>query len=675
MKNGLCLILILIGFYSFGQEKDSLLNQYFFESGLAIQDTSGLEVFESYDPSGSYWAIDSFSEETVFHRAMMYTDASDSLNSYALRIGKGGHIYSMIGAFGESVPPQYRPQQWVQDSYGGGTSYAPWVDEVWQMVSVDGTLNNPPDSSYFIHQSGVYLKTPNQTQPFFSPILSEFYDADKQSYSIINWGQQAHTEDLLNVDHRSGLLYYSKYTHIGHGIIEVDQMIYNFGADNMNFINVPWGGVRNSNLDHFFISNPTNEFSLANAVYGQGPVVQTGSTGGWMGWSDQESGDSPALIMVHPTSTVSNNNVFRYGSAGANPSNPRDYNVFEMIRFPAAGQLDFGKCMSFRYYYVFAGSVDAAREKILNLDLSSFAMDASFTPPKEEVGSLHYQFDYQDGQFYVSLIDTLGSLELRQSPFLNSYPVFRITAFDGSEYISTDPYHLSTVPYDGQTLSLDLLGFYDKPMVLSVQSDTVCAGDSYNFPDGAEVNDVQEPLVYISTLTANAFEGDSLIVSRLEVSQIDNTVIQAQDSLIAVAEDVFYQWLDCLNDYAAIQGDTFMTFMPGQSGSFAAQISNLECVDTSSCIQFIPTNTHSKSITSSFTVFPNPSEGSFVLQTNKSFDPFISQLYNASGQLIESCFIKDERDLYFNLDLPSGYYILKLNCEGYSDQYLKIIIE
>lgn len=675
MKNGLCLILVLKAFYSFGQEKDSLLNQYFFESGLTIQDTTGLEVFESYNPSGSYWAIDSFSEETVFHRAMLYTDASDSLNSYALRIGKGGHIYSMIGAFGESIPPQYRPQPWVQDSYGGGTSYAPWVDEVWQMVSVDGSLNNPPDSSYFIHQSGVYLKTPSQTQPFFSPILSEFYDENKQSYSIINWGQQAHTEDLLNVDHRSGLLYYSKYTHIGHGILEVDQMIYNFGTDNMNFINVPWGGVRNSNLDHFFISDPTNAFSLANAVYGQGPVVQTGSTGGWMGWSDQESGDSPALIMVHPTSTVSNNNVFRYGSAGANPSNPRDYNVFEMIRFPAPGQLDFGKCMSFRYYYVFAGSIEAARAKILDLDLSSYAMDAAFTPPKDEVGSLHYQFDYQDGQFYVSLIDMLGSLELKQSPFLNSYPVFRITASDGFEYITTDPYYFSSVPYDGQTLGLELLGFYDKPMVLSVQSEAVCAGDSYSFPDGSVVNDLQESIVHINTLTANGFEGDSLIVTRLEVIQLDSSVIQAQDSLIAVAEDVHYQWLDCLDDYAAIQGDTFMTFIPEQSGSFAVQIFNSLCVDTSSCIQFIPTNTHTNSTASIFTVFPNPSKGSFILHTDESLSKIRTQLYNSSGLLIERRLIKDERDFYFKLDLTPGYYILKLNCEGFSDQYLKIIIE
>lgn len=675
MRACLSLILVLIGSCSKAQHKDSLLNQYFFESGLLIQDSMGLEVIESYNPSGSYWAIDSFSEETVFHRAMIYTDASDSLNSYTLRIGKGGQIYSMIGAFGESVPPQYRPSQWVQDSYGGGTSYAPWVDEVWQMVSVDGSLNNPPDSAYFIHQSGVYLKTPNQSQPFFSPILSDYYNAEKQAYSIINWGQQAHTEDLLNVDHRSGLLYYSKYTHIGNGVIEVDQMIYNFGTDNMNFINVPWGGVRNSNLDHFFISSPDNNYSLADAVYGQGPVVQTASTGAWMGWSDLESGDAPALLMVHPSSTVSNNNVFRYGSAGANPNNPRDYNVFEMIRFPAPGQLDFGKCMSFRYYYVFGASIDAARAKILNLNLQSEAMDAAFTPDEEDVELLNYQFDFEDGHFSYTIDDQAVGLKLRSSPFLGSYPVFRITASDGFEYISTDPYYLSSAAYDGHTLGLELLGFYNQPMELTVQKETLCSGSDFEFPDGTQIQNLQESVSHISNLAANGFSGDSLILSIIDLIELDASLLVVQDSLFAIAEGVDYQWLNCLADYAPFEGDTLMSFVPAESGSFALEVSIAQCADTSACIQVTPTEVYSISIDSTLKVFPNPSNGSFVLEMELPIAELKCSLFNAQGICIENRLIKYEDDLYFDLDLQSGYYLLILSSNAFLDQRIKLIIE
>ena len=79
--------------------------------------------------------------------------------------------------------------------------------------------------------------------------------ADKlhaNSFSIINWGQQAHTEDNQNTNFQSNLLYYTKYTNVGQGIIQVDNMIYNFGLDNITFLNVPWGGVRNSVMDFFF---------------------------------------------------------------------------------------------------------------------------------------------------------------------------------------------------------------------------------------------------------------------------------------------------------------------------------------------------------------------------------------------------------------------------------------
>jgi hypothetical protein len=164
------------------------------------------------------------------------------------------------------------------------------VDEVWQMVAVDGALNKPPDSSYFIHQAGVYLKTPEQKKPFFSPVVAEYYNPRKQSYSIVNWGQQAHTEDLENIRHTSSILYYTTYTNKGNGIIQVDNMIYNFGQDDITFLNLPWGDLRNSSLDHFFISTPTNTLNLSPGQYGQAPVTQISTTGDYIAWSHDING-------------------------------------------------------------------------------------------------------------------------------------------------------------------------------------------------------------------------------------------------------------------------------------------------------------------------------------------------------------------------------------------------
>ena len=151
------------------------------------------------------------------------------------------------------------------------------------------TENNTPDSAYFIHQAGVYLKTPDQTEPFLvhcSPRISAY----ARALFLHQWGRHAY-EDLEHGFYFS-LLYYSKYTILGDGLLQVDQMMYNFGQDKISFINVPGGGVRHSNLGETFISNPDHTFNHVDGLYGATPVIQASTTAGWVGWSNDLGGDA-----------------------------------------------------------------------------------------------------------------------------------------------------------------------------------------------------------------------------------------------------------------------------------------------------------------------------------------------------------------------------------------------
>ena len=49
---------------------------------------------------------------------MAHTDSNPN-RSWALKIGKGGNIYSFVGPYGETVPRQ-------------NNAHSPWNDEVWQ---------------------------------------------------------------------------------------------------------------------------------------------------------------------------------------------------------------------------------------------------------------------------------------------------------------------------------------------------------------------------------------------------------------------------------------------------------------------------------------------------------------------------------------------------------------
>ena len=659
----LCLLTFLFLFArnTEAQTPQELLTKFYFESDLPILDSTGFDYSDVYSQSGSSWAIDSFPESVVFQNQMSYQNSINPNTSYDIRIGKGGQLYSFRGVFGESVPPQWVNPNWVQPSYGGGHSYAPWVDEVWQLVSVDGSIHNPPDSSYFIHQAGVYLKTPEQTDPFYSPILAEYFNADEQSYSVVNWGQQAHTEDLQNINHDAGLLYYTKYTNKGKGIIQVDNMIYNFGQDNMNFLNVPWGGVRNSSLDHFFISTPVHDYNLTTGLYGQTPVIQTANTGGWVAWSSHIEGDSPTLGMAHPTTTNTYGNKFRYGDAGnlSNVNNLRDYHVFEMIRQPIGDQLGFGKAMSFRYFYVLGASVDSVKNTILEFDLIGHGLDTSYVAPIGEVDSLRYSSELINQGINEQVTGSNNGLLLRTSPFSDSYPLFKLSSSDGVDLLSSDPYSFSEFAYDGNTTEMKLLGFRDAPTIVTLANDTICYGEGFTFPDGVSWTDMSQDSSHISHLSGSQFGWDSLVINNIITRQLDESLDIQQscfsylwqdgntytsstntpsitlsnqygcDSIVylnliidtvnvnttindlelqSMAINSGYQWVDCENDFSAIQGQDQNSYEVQANGSYAVVVTQANCIDTSECITIEFVGQSSEEL-KGLSLYPNPTKG------------------------------------------------------------------
>ena len=709
----LCLLTFLFLFArnTEAQTPQELLTKFYFESDLPIVDSSGFDYSDVYSQSSSSWAIDSFPESVVFHNQMSYQNSINPNTSYDIRIGKGGQLYSFRGVFGESVPPQWVNPNWVQPSYGGGHSYAPWVDEVWQLVSVDGSIHNPPDSSYFIHQAGVYLKTPEQTEPFYSPILAEYSNIDEQSYSVVNWGQQAHTEDLQNINHDAGLLYYTKYTNKGKGIIQVDNMIYNFGQDNMNFLNVPWGGVRNSSLDHFFISTPAHDYNLTTGLYGQTPVIQTANTGGWVAWSNHIEGDSPTLGMAHPTTTNTYGNKFRYGDAGnlSNVNNLRDYHVFEMIRQPIGDQLGFGKAMSFRYFYVLGASVDSVKNTILEYDLIGHGLDTSYVAPIGEVDSLRYSFELINQGIHEQATGSNNGLLLRTSPFSDSYPLFKLSSSDGVDLLSSDPYSFSEFAYDGNTTEMKLLGFRDAPTIITLANDTICYGEGFTFPDGVSWTDMSQDSSHISHLSGSQFGWDSLVINNIITRQLDESLDIQQscfsylwqdgntytsstntpsitlsnqygcDSIVylnliidtvnvnttindlelqSMAVNSIYQWVDCENDFSEIQGQDQNSYEVQSNGSYAVVVTQGNCIDTSECvtIEFVGLSTEELT---GLSLYPNPTKDIIHLNGFTTLNDLKKiELTDNLGVLVEKIKVQNRQIDLSNL--AKGIYYLEV---------------
>jgi len=262
-----------------------------------------------YTPSGSIWDK-RLDEKQVFQ--MQIAHSQDSDNSFVLRIGKGGQIYSLRGAFGESVPPSWR---------SGSGRVSPWNDEVWQFVAVctrynglepllhagrlpDEVINrfksSPYKTSFFIHNSGAYITGHSAVRSLYCPSLASQTIAETRCYRTVNWG----LVPQLRTIHRSPLLYYTQVRDVGDGVIELTWVVHNFSVrDDVVFdhLNAPWGGTRVSSLPLRYVSSAEGRLLERDQILDAGGVVNVRKTGGWNISCASDASDSPSLALVFGT--------------------------------------------------------------------------------------------------------------------------------------------------------------------------------------------------------------------------------------------------------------------------------------------------------------------------------------------------------------------------------------
>lgn len=466
------------------------LTNVFPTPSLNYFDNSGFTYTSAYTPSNSTWAT-AWGESHVFESLLKYENNLNPNFSYELRVGKGGQIYSFVTAAGETIPPQWR-----------STDYAPWVDEVWQLVAVDPSQNDPANgSAYFIHQAGVYLNDSQNLQtPFYSPQVASHYDPATQSYTTVNWGQHAHIDDNLTAGFKSALLYYTTYTNLGDGVIQVDYLIYNFGSDVISHTNVPWGGVRASTLGNLFVSSTDNTYFQSTGLFSN-TAYQTPTTNGWIAYAADNLGNSPSLgLMINNDA-----GLLRVGDAG-NIAN-RDYKVFSGIR--NGFSLSFGKQIRIRNYFLLDDSVDDIQNKIGNLNLQdhTFFGFESVTASQVDVSNFSFGYNASGKIEAFETTTTNNTLELKLQAYDNSYPLFLIEDENGEIRITSDLYTFSNLPYDGKTIDIKLLGFTDSKTTVNIEQVRVCSGDSYTLPDGTTLAAVNNDICYLSNLGTDSATG------------------------------------------------------------------------------------------------------------------------------------------------------------------------
>jgi hypothetical protein len=266
-------------------------------------------ITRDYTPSGSIWA-EGLDETQVFLAELAHRQGAD--DSFAVRIGKGGQIYSLRGPFGESVPPSWRDDR---------NDRSPWNDEVWQFVAVCSRYNgveslakagpvpdevrerferSPFQSSFFVHNSGAYIPGEAAVQSLYCPLLALETDASARTIRTLTWGLVPQVRTI----HRSPILFACQTRDVGQGILELTWVVHNFSPREdvvFDFLNAPWGGTRLTSLPVHAIAGPDGQpRPRAEMFPADRPdsAIDVAQTGGWRVASMRDADDAPSLALV-----------------------------------------------------------------------------------------------------------------------------------------------------------------------------------------------------------------------------------------------------------------------------------------------------------------------------------------------------------------------------------------
>jgi hypothetical protein len=170
--------------------------------------------------------------------------------------------------------------------------------------------------------------------------------------------------------------------------------------------------------------------------------------------------------------------------------------------------------------------------------------------------------------------------------------------------------------------------------------------------------DPSEELVtatYNASQTIDGCESSDLLSVSVTVNAFpDATITQDLPTLTSNAADADYQWVDCNDNFAAIDGETNASFTPEASGSYAVTATANGCSSTSDCVEVTITNIQDAGDLSQARFYPNPAEDEINIEAGEDFN-FVELLDLSGKQVMRST----ERKLSV-AELPAGVYLVKI---------------
>mgnify|MGYP006278149189 CR=1 FL=1 len=219
----------------------------------------------------------------------------------------------------------------------------------------------------------------------------------------------------------------------------------------------------------------------------------------------------------------------------------------------------------------------------------------------------------------------------------------------GNTYTSSGIYTetLTNVAGCDSTVSLDLT---INQSTYANLYDTACF--SYISPSGKVLTSSG---VYADTLL-NTVGCDSVLTINLTIHTVDTAVTVNGVTLVSLATNGSWQWLDCDNNFAEIPGAVDAVFNAVANGSYAVKVIQNNCVDTSNCYLITDVGINNPANKEKIMLFPNPAHE--FIQLAGIRQPLDLYITDYTGRILLR--INDYNGGKINLKgMNKGLYILK----------------
>jgi len=176
--------------------------------------------------------------------------------------------------------------------------------------------------------------------------------------------------------------------------------------------------------------------------------------------------------------------------------------------------------------------------------------------------------------------------------------------------------------------------------------------------------------MYYDTLM-NSSGCDSVVSLNLTINPFNTSISRQNFTLIADVGGLSYQWLDCKNNYLPISGANSQSFVVTQNGSYALELDNGTCIDTSACMDVLNISVPAVLNNADIQVYPNPFETFFIVENAVDYKSYA--VLDIMGRTLKSGDLNKGKNQITMQNLPDGAYFFQLT--GENGQALKKLIK